>query len=192
MISRYAYASAMLFALAACSSNNTPEKMGKRYCPQVAFVHDLERVRDYGQEERDAKNLVAEAEFKSIEGKCEYKDGDLDKDNDPERGVDVTYAAKLLAHKGPRLGGDHFEFKYFVAVLNPEQNILNKDMLTANVKFDSEPKGTEFEEPFHVFIPLAKNQDARDWRVLMGFQLTEEQLKAVRDQAQEKLTKKKR
>ena len=84
-----------------------------------------------------------------------------------------------LAEKGPRLGGEKISFPYFISALDPANKILNKEMMTANFTFGDEAKTAKNEEPLRVLIPLAKDEDAANHRVLVGFQLTEEQIKAI-------------
>ena len=141
-------------------------------CPQVAIIHELEMVKDYGVEKPTAEQLVAAARMKSIEGTCSYHDD----------GIDIEFTLNLAAAKGPRLGGNQVDFPYFVAVVGPDQTILNKNQMSVEFKFKGDEKIATHEEPLHVFIPLPKDKNAAgpNYRVLAGFQLTEAQLKDVR------------
>lgn len=141
-------------------------------CPQVAIIRELETARDFGVEKPAAGQLVAAARMQDISGDCGYQDG----------GIDIAFRVNFTAAKGPRLGGDRAEFPYFVAVLDPNGAILNKDQMTESFRFKDDPKPVERSEPMHVFIPLTKEQKQTgpNYRVLVGFQLTQEQLNEVR------------
>ncbi|HUY68470.1 MAG TPA: hypothetical protein VMV79_04135 [Alphaproteobacteria bacterium] len=185
---------ALMLALGACSSSSSEQKEekikteqnnaaanamadreyknGKPICPKVAVIHELQIVRDYGREKPDPSQLVAAARIMGVTGSCAYED----------KGIDVTFTADMVAGRGPRLGGDSAEFPFFVAVVDPTQDILNKDQMTATFRFEDGKKRAPHQESLHVFIPLAKKDDASgpDYQVLIGFQLSEEQLKEVR------------
>ncbi|MDD3288091.1 MAG: hypothetical protein PHX43_03700 [Alphaproteobacteria bacterium] len=191
-----------VLAVAACA--DTPKK--RKLCPQVAIVRALEKVDDYGHEEMEEKNLVATALMDSVEGECKYNDGrDEDvmydwglfqfggysyeesvkgqkKEGEAQPpGVDVNFSLKMLAKKGPRLGGDQFSVPYFVSVLDPENKILEKNLMTVSFKFSSSNGIAEQSDPLHVFIPMPKEAKSTEYRVIVGFQLTEEQIKASRE-----------
>lgn len=173
---RLAVLGLVLLGVAACSSSGDKEeaeiKQPVPICPQVAVLRDLELIRDYGNEKPDPAELVAQAKMRGVEGDCAYR----------KDGIDVKFNLLMAAERGPRLGGLSAGFPYFVAVVGPDETILNKDRMTMEFGFSSEDKLSLRSESLRVFIPLAK----ADWptgphyRVLMGFQLNEEQLAAAR------------
>jgi hypothetical protein len=144
----------------------------KLICPQVAIVRTLGTVRDFGNEKPEPAQLVAAARMESLAGNCGYQD----------TGIDIAFTLTFKAAKGPRLGGNKADFPFFVAVVDPSGAILNKDQMTEEFKFKSDEKIADTSEDLHVFIPLPKDKSSTgpDYRVLAGFQLTEDQLKEVR------------
>lgn len=162
--------------VAACSSDKGP----KRLCPQTAIVRELERVQDFGHDTPGRENLVAEGLLRGVKGSCHYRD---------EGGVDVDFAVRMAAARGPRLGGDHVSFPFFVAVADPSKDILSKEMMTAEFRFSGKDKIAEHEETLHVFIPADKDADAAWYQVLIGFQLSEDQLDAARKAANDETAK---
>lgn len=144
-------------------------------CPQVAILRDLEIIRDYGSERPDPSELVAEAKMLKVEGDCAYQD----------KGIDISFELNLIAQKGPRLGGLHSSMPFFVSVVDPEQKILNKERMTEDFNFSSDSKISQKSETLHVFIPLDKSIQGRgpNYQVLIGFQLTQKQLEAVRQKS---------
>ncbi|MDX2028894.1 MAG: hypothetical protein SFW62_09715 [Alphaproteobacteria bacterium] len=189
----------LLTALSACASSDkekdkdaekeeekkeevVEEKKKLPICPQVAIIRELATVRDYGDEKPDLEQLVSVSRMESIEGDCEYKD----------EGIDIAFGLGMIAGKGPRLGGDHASFSYFIAVVDPEQNILNKDRMSVEFRFTDDKKIAERMERLHVFIPLGKDkhETGPNYQVLLGFQLTQAQLDIVRAKEDEGLLKK--
>jgi hypothetical protein len=162
----------VILSLAACSHEKP-----KFICPQTAIIHDLERVNDYGREEHPGPDdLVAGATLKSLSGDCTYEPGDKDKANDPDRGMSVDFTLKASALRGPHMGSGEVVFPYFIAIVDPDQKVIGKELQTLSFKFSSDLLQAENEEELHVFLPLQSEKDAQDYRVLVGFQLTERQL----------------
>lgn len=154
-------------ALAGCSSDKGPPRL----CPQVAILRNLERIEDHGRDSIDPSTLVAVAAMRNIEGSCDYDD----------QGVRISFDLNMVAEKGPRLGGDQISFPYFVSLVGPEDQVLSKEPLTAKFEFPSGGKQVKKTESLRIFLPLKKDETAQGYRVLMGFQLSEDQLKAVRE-----------
>lgn len=153
--------SAVLVLLSACASSE--EKKTPRLCPQVAILRSLERMEDYGNDTLDPANLVAVGVMQKVQGKCVYEDS----------GVDVTFDLHMAAEKGPRLGGDRVSFAFFVSLLGADDKVFGKELMTADFTFPAEAKTAVIAQPLRVFIPLSKDEDAGNHRVLVGFQLTE-------------------
>jgi hypothetical protein len=167
-----------LLVLAACADSDKsapkdtppakPElKTENMICPQVAILKQADEAFDYGGEKPDAAQLVAKARLKAIAGDCAYRKDDEEKGS----GIDIAFTLQEVAARGPRLGGDQIGFSYFIAVVNPAENILNRQIMTAQFKFSGDSKVAETNEPLHVFIPLPETSLAAgpDYRVLIGF-----------------------
>jgi hypothetical protein len=145
----------------------------KLICPQVAIVHELDTIRDYGGAQQPAANqLVAASRMQSVSGDCGYQDD----------GIDIAFELDFTAARGAHLSGRNVEFPFFVAVIDPDGHILNKNQMTEKFHFKDEDKTAERSDNLHVFIPMPKDQHKAgpNYRVLTGFQLTEDQLKQVR------------
>jgi len=167
-----------LFALTACAGGDKPEPEGDLpppkpdvkteylICPQVAILRQSDEVFDYAGEKRDEVNLVAKAHLKSVEGDCGYR-----KDEDDPTGIDIAFTLKAAASRGSRLGGSEFSIPYFIAVVDPSDNVLSRQVLTAKFEFSGDKQIAELEEPLHVFIPASVPDLASgpDYRVLLGF-----------------------
>ncbi len=175
----------LLGALAACGSDKKDksadadadaatehEDKALPHCPQVAIVSDLAEIHDYGTAKPDPANLVAASKMQAVSGDCGYRDD----------GIDIAFTLHFLAARGPRLDGKRMEFPFFVAIVDPDGNIVDKNMMTAEFKFSGDDKTADRDEDLHVFIPLPKKQQKTgpDYRVLTGFQLTEAQWEAAR------------
>lgn len=152
--------------LAACASDEKKET--PRGCPQVAILRALDTIEDYGSDTVDPSNLVATGKMNKVEGRCAYE----------EKGVDVAFGLEMSAEKGPRLGGNKISFPFFVSVLKPDDSVVGKELMTVEFTFADGAKTATYDQPLHVFLPLAEDEDASSFRVLLGYQLTQAQVKA--------------
>ena len=168
----------VLFALASCGGGNDKPKVAEEeimpepeirtdnlICPQVAILRQADEEFDYGGEKPEVSQLVAKAHLKNIEGDCAYR-----KNSDPP-GIDISFKVHASAVKGSRLGGDRVSFPYFIAVVDPVDAILNRQVVTAEFKFLGDDKVSEIVEPMHVFIPMPAKEliTGPSYRVLIGF-----------------------
>jgi hypothetical protein len=140
-------------------------------CPQVAILRELQQFNDYGTEKPDPGQLVAQAKMVSVDGDCGYV----------KTGVDIKFDLSLVAAKGPRLGGQRISFPFFIAVVAPDGTILSKEKMTTEINFSGH-RTADTAESLHVMIPfpMAQRKLGADYRVLLGFQLNEDQLAEAR------------
>lgn len=152
----------LLPLLAACSS--TKEQPA---CPAVAVVHDLQQYADFGRSEKPVRaEFVAAARLDGVQGDCRSEDKVI------AANIDIA----MRAFRGPRLGGDRAEFPYFVAVLDRDDHVVAKQNLSVTFSLTQEDKMVEKTELVRVNIPNPVGRDGSYWRVLVGFQLSPEQL----------------
>ena len=152
----------LLLVLAACGGADKPDEVKKEdakpavaktktadlICPQVAILQKAEEIFDYGGEKPDPSQLVSKSRMKSIRGDCAYR---------PD-GIDILFNLNMVAERGPRLGGSQVSFPYFIVIVDPDENVLSRQVVTAQFKFSSSDKVAEDAEPMHVFIPLPESK----------------------------------
>jgi hypothetical protein len=168
----------LLLAFAACASDDKAEpskdatppapevKTENLICPQVAILKEADEAFDFGRENHDDANLVAKARLKGISGDCAYR-----KDEKKPTGIDISFTLNAVAARGPRLGGNQTSFPYFIAVVDPSDAVLSRQIVTAEFKFSGERVFAEMYDPLHVFIPIPTKDltFGPDYRVLIGF-----------------------
>lgn len=137
-------------------------------CPKVSIVRDLQEVthlRDGAG--RDATAVTSRAALADFTGNCEYGSD----------GVTVNLKLAFVAERGPSLQGDGARYTYFVAVFRPgEQAPAAKAQFETGTRFTAEEPRRLWLEEVAPRIPLPKDQNAKDWQVMVGFQLTEQEL----------------
>lgn len=128
-------------------------------CPNVGIVRDTGTVRVDG---------VATAVMSSLPAVCQYD----------SRGVGVSAVVTIEAYREEGSSADSVPVEYFVAVTDPERNVLAKRTFTTTVPLTG-GRGS-VQESLSQFIPAPPTTDARWYEVLIGFQLPADQVEINR------------
>ena len=154
-------------ALGGCSSVLSDGSKPALACPKVGIVRDANKVTLFrpgnGQNATDvmARGLIAD-----YTGTCTYDDS----------GVAIDVSLVLVAERGPAMTGAQAPFTYFVAVSTPDGTIVSKQAFPTTVDFPANGPRAGSREDLQPRIPLPKGQDARAYQILVGFQLSPDQL----------------
>jgi len=171
MTSRAAFLAALAFAglLAACGSKTPPGA-----CPSGLIPTDASKITRFRDGTgRDLTDVIVEGNVQDILVQCKYS----------KKEVVVDLQIAITADRGPADRSRVAEFPYFVAVQNPDGEISTKEQF--KVRFDFTDNRTHLgvvlneAEPH---IPLADVAKADAYRIIVGFQLTPDELAWNRSQ----------
>lgn len=148
--------------LAGCKSESESFRPG---CPNVGVLRDAGTYRWVDQQGQ----LQGVAVLSDIQAVCDYDD------------EGVTVRAQLAIRGTPAEGANpgRIPVEYFVAVTDPDRNILTKQVFTTGIDVPGGQTGFALEELVQV-IPAARTIDARWYEILVGFQLPPEQIETNR------------
>ena len=163
-------------ALAACGGGGNEEEQVVVFesqpapptgCPNVSVLADTETVTQFrGGTAATSSNVIARGLIGDFEGECTYS----------ENAVVVALDLPILGTVGPANTSQSAVYEYFVAVMSPTNRLLGKEVFIAAVTFDETGNGTILEELEQV-IPLPEGAATGNrYSVLVGFQLTAQQL----------------
>lgn len=165
-----------LLILAGCSAAASMvglgEKKGPQYsCPATAIVPSADIIPIFAPgspAQPQPANLASTGLWGRYEGGCSYKD----------KADEVVFNLILnfSAEKGPM--GQKLKkqnLPYFVAVLSPEQKILQREEFSTTVDFDNSAAGTSTEK-HSIRIPVPGKTEAGKYQLVFGFILTPRQL----------------
>ncbi len=153
-------------------------------CPSVTIVGDLESISEFTDMGRPSEEtLVSEATMNVGKTSCVY--------SPQNNSVAVQVTVNIDSELGPRskiYKGDqpNFAYPYFIAVTDPGDNIIAKEVFAASIAYESEDEELTHEETLRQIIPLEDIARGPDYDVLIGFQLTESQLAYNRLERMEK------
>lgn len=154
---------ALALVLASCSSS----PKDPRACPRLGVIADAaELVRYRAGDGRDLTDQLFSARLGDVVGSCR-----LDKAS-----ANVEMRVAIVADRGPAMTRpDEAEVEYFVAVTGPGDEILAKETFRTRLDFANRNR-TGVAEELSQRIPLPAGSDPGAYSILVGFQLTPEEL----------------
>lgn len=156
---------ALLAVLAACGSG---EQDGRVLgCPNVALVQDVDRLTRFrpGQG-RDLTDVLFEARLSGFDAPCVYRRG----------GAAVDLTINFAVTLGPASRDRVAAYPYFVAIANPEGEIIAKEVFEARVEVPAGNRRVTAGEKVEPLIPNLGDRSAAAWTIYIGLQLTPEEL----------------
>ena len=146
-------------------------------CPQINIVEDLRYFYELPvTNDIDENTSFSEAEIASASATCHIVDASQ---------LIISLDAVFTAHPGPfaeLLETKPFQVTYFIAVLDKRKNILSKDRFNLDINFadNGQQQSLEITERLKQIINIENNEQHSDYSILVGFQLSEAQLKYAR------------
>ncbi len=144
----------------------------KNQCPEVQIVDDLSSLSDFEDPNKPSKKrLISRVDLKSAESTCKIAS------------KSVTVDLKLifngaLGEKGRTKDSDKpfFSYPFFVAVTAPNGKIMAKEIFAASLTYAPEEQTHTYFEKLRQIIPIQNKSKAHMHKVLIGFQVTPDQL----------------
>lgn len=159
-----------LIVLAACQQG--PERPPPK-CPVIQIVQDVSELTLFNAGPgRDLTDVTLEAKVVEFGGFC---DTDIDED-DRTGQVDVDMQVLFEVTRGPASTGRDAQISYFIAIVDNEENVLARETFDIAFEFEGNRNRIGIVEELSQRIPLKAGQEGEDFKVLIGLQLTEEQL----------------
>lgn len=147
--------------LAGCASDEPPPA-----CPPVGAPTPLDTFVQYEPGGgRDLTQVLFDGRLAGFESACDYDDD----------GVEVELAVRIVVERGPADRSRSADFQYFVAVEDGPGNITAKQVFDVSVPFEGNSRRLGRLEEVTLQIPPPAD-GFKQTRILVGFQLTEEQL----------------
>lgn len=156
-----------------CGSSQAPDLAGR--CPRVSLLADAAALTQFAPGPgRDLTDVDYQAEFTDLQAECQVMEG---RGND--RIVVVTVAPVMSVVRGPANDDRQAEFSYLVSVIGLDDSILNVQRFPIAVNFPGNLTRiivTDDDPPVTVRIPLTQSTAGRQYDILVGFQLTPDEL----------------
>ncbi|MCW9034979.1 MAG: hypothetical protein OQJ97_12230 [Rhodospirillales bacterium] len=168
------------FVLAGCSivENAYEDVMGKSYrptvCPRISILAEASDLTKFKTGPgRDIIDQTVESNISGVDVTCKY---DLEEDTSGTLNVGVVL--HFEATMGPANKVNKAVLPYFLAVVDNEKNILEREAFTQEIYFKGNIVKASFQdEPVQFILPLKRGEDGSDFEIYAGFQLTQEEVK---------------
>lgn len=177
-----ALVASLSLALGGCSSLNpfgSSEKEGgtsQLPCPQVGVLGETDHITLLRGAGTDLTDIVARAEIGRVVSKCTYNTSDAT--------ISVDLAFDGIAELGPAATSRDLVFNVFVAVTRRFDTLDKKQVYQIPVSFPAGQRQARFLKTVDgTILPYGGTADGRIYQVLVGFQLTAEQLEYNRQVA---------
>ncbi len=150
-------------ALAGCSGDDRLV-----ICPRVGVLYDAARLTDFAPGgPKTVENVAYDAEINDPIIECEYDEDVVT--------ADIKFSLDIL--RGPKGISGQREFKYFVAVTELNQSVLEKNVYKFRVDFsDDERRSIEEREAKNIKINFSRLGRGDLYEILVGWDLTPEEL----------------
>ena len=183
LISYLIFVAIALGSLAACVSVDelnpfSNSKSGPPNCPKIKFLKNADTITVYKTGAgKDLRDIKFEAEMTSFKGECEYI-GDKGVYNK----VIVTLQIGIDVTRGPAENTGRANLKYFVAIPDFFPNPEGKVSFNRVVIFPHQKNSVALmDEAIEIVVPLNKNRQGPQTEVLIGFELSKNQLEFNRN-----------
>ena len=138
-------------------------------CPQVEVLPGAETITIFREGEgRDLVDVRFEGIIAPFSGQCQYVDDDT--------AVVVELILRIGATKGPAATSQTEEFPFFVAIAEKTGKIIAKKVFYSPVEVEEGRRRATVQEELEQRIPLTGLKTGADYVIIIGFQLTREQM----------------
>jgi hypothetical protein len=150
--------------LSGCSLFQTKYRDVK--CPETGILAEASAVSRFDGLGTGYPNLAYRASLGDLKTECKIDDD----------GADVTVTVSTLAEIGPAATGRSAEFAYFVALADPRDKILAKRILSNTIEFKGNQARAGARDVVTERLPMPDPKKAEQYHVVIGFQLTPEEV----------------
>lgn len=169
MRSGFVLAAMMAGLLAGCGGG--PAATAPVACPRPGLLAegaDLTRYRPGPVQ--DLTTLEYDARLAGLNGGCRPGRGN--------RSIEMSLTTGFSVERGPASEGRVADLPWFVAVVDArDERILSRQSFVERVSFArNETRATGSSEPVTLSLPVAEERRAQDYRILVSFELTPEDL----------------
>ena len=137
------------------------------YCPKVGVISQLDRVSEIEVAGSQSKShIVLSSKIERLRTKCTAS-GD---------GITISIVFDLFSKLSKYDIPTDVDLRYLIATIDRNNQILAKEVYKTTVSFMDGIQTARNTQEVEVFIPSAGKIDFRNHKVLVGFELTEDQL----------------
>lgn len=142
------------------------------HCPRLRGIDELASITQFSTPSKPAQqDMVASATLSGLDATCQVAPNSVTL----EISLDFDGA---LGPVGMKNGGTeaNFAYPYFLSVINPQGQILSKDVFALAMVYPQGQTAMHKQDRLRQTIPLMAGQQANQFQIVVGFQLSPEEL----------------
>jgi hypothetical protein len=148
-------------------------------CPPISVRPDLKHLVEFQDPAKTTDaTRVSEATIENVKNTCRVEKESLVMQIDIELSGKTGPKARVKPTDKPS-----FAYPYFIAVLDEKGNILSKEIFAASVAYNANQNDIKQSETVFQNMPFPDSEAGKSYSVIIGFQLTEDQLAYNQKQA---------
>ncbi len=157
---------ALLSGLAACSQPSEDLAIAQA-CPSAGIVGEASSITIFRPGRgRDLTDVAAQGNLANLRAECAFA----------RREVNVKLTIELQIAAGPANRDRSASLRYFVAIVNSDNNVVAREEYTVDTQFPPNQGRVVIAEEVEPRIPFRERVQVHRYRILVGFILTPEQL----------------
>ena len=141
-------------------------------CPRISILFDAAEVTQFREGPgRDPSDVRLQGRIGEVASNCDVDDGR----------VVARSSIELVAERGPAPAEPAGRLSFFVALVDPAERILAKEVFHTPFEFEVDRQRSDVVEQIEQRFTLGPGERAAQYAILVGFQLTRDQLDHNRD-----------
>lgn len=149
----------------------------KYKCPAVFILDDAKDLTKFKPGPgRDITDILFEAEIVNFVGDCDYDEDAGD--------AEIELSVQIRVERGPVNKGRQVAFDYFVAIPKFQSQSEGKSVFNVTGEFEGNRTRMLYQDDLDMTIPVKVPRDGASLEIILGFQLTPEELKYNRSRKQ--------
>ncbi|MAI49348.1 MAG: hypothetical protein CMM16_02130 [Rhodospirillaceae bacterium] len=151
------------------------DKDVKYRCPAVFILEDAKAMTRFKPGPgRDITDILFEAEIVNFAGDCDYDEGE----------AEIQLSVQIRVERGPASKGRRVAFDYFVVVQKTKSQPEGKSIFNVVGEFEGNRTRMLYQDDLAMAVPVKVPKDGAALEIVLGFQLTPDELKYNRNQKQ--------
>ena len=157
---------ALAVVLAGCATERKKHK-ARMICPATAVVSGTGALTEFAEGPgRDEDDVVYRAEISNLTISCKKRG----------KGIETAISFEISAWPGPADTAGSARVPFFVAIATKDNRLVTKKVFFSDHRFAADDSSSRFREHVTQFVPGTKKKPAKDYEILIGFQLSPDQL----------------
>lgn len=144
-------------------------------CPSVFILDDAKDLTKFKPGPgRDITDILFEAQIVNFVGDCDYDEGE----------AEIELSVQISVERGPANKGRQVAFDYFAAIPKFSGQAQGKSIFRVTGEFEGNRTRMLYQDDLTMTIPVKAPTDGAALEIVLGFQLTPEELKFNRSRKQ--------